>query len=67
MGIGFLPLLEANGVQAGQMVITPSGSEDGPDNCYPDADQRLFVAEGEGLAVAEGARRRLRPGSLLLI
>lgn len=67
MGIGFLPIFEANGVQAAQMVIKPGGSEGGPDNRHRGADQWLFVAAGEGVAIVEGARRSLRPGSLLLI
>lgn len=67
MGIGFLPLFEANGVQAAQMVIAPGGSEGGPDNRHRGADQWLFVADGTGVAIVDGARRALRPGSLLLI
>ncbi|PZQ20711.1 MAG: cupin domain-containing protein [Stenotrophomonas acidaminiphila] len=55
MGIGFLPLFEANGVQAAQMVIAPGGN------------QWLYVAEGTGVAIVEGTRRALRAGSLLLI
>ena len=67
MGIGFLPIFEANGVQAAQMVIKPGGSEGGPDNRHRGADQWLFVAAGQGVAIVEGVRRPLRPGSLLLI
>ena len=67
MGIGFLSIFEANGVQAAQMVIRPGDREGGPDNRHRGADQWLFVAAGEGVAIVEGARRRLRPGSLLLI
>jgi len=67
MGIGFLPLFEANGVQAAQMVIRPGGKEGGPDNRHRGADQWLYVTEGTGVAIVEGARRALRAGSLLLI
>ena len=67
MGIGFLPLFEAHGVQAAQMVIPPGGREGEPDNRHRGADQWLFVASGRGMAIVEGARRALRPGSLLLI
>ncbi len=67
MGIGFLPLSEANGVQAAQMVIAPGGKEGGPDNRHRGADQWLYVAEGTGVAIVEGTRRALRAGSLLLI
>lgn len=67
MGIGFLPLFQAHGVQAAQMVIPPGGREGGPANRHRGADQWLFVASGRGMAIVEGARRALRPGSLLLI
>ena len=67
MGIGFLPLFQVHGVQAAQMVIPPGGREGGPDNRHRGADQWLFVASGRGMAIVEGARRALRPGSLLLI
>ena len=67
MGIGFLPLFQAHGVQAAQMVIPPGGREGGPDNRHRGSDQWLFVASGRGMAIVEGVRRALRPGSLLLI
>ena len=63
MGIGFLPLFEANGVQAAQMVIAPGGKEGGPDNRHRGADQWLYVAEGTGVAIVEGTRRALRAGA----
>ena len=67
MCIGLLALFEAHDVQAAQMVIPPGGREGGPDNVHRGADQWLFVASGRGMAIVEGARRALRPGSLLLI
>jgi len=67
MGVGFLPLFDCNGVQAAQMVIPPGGSEGGPDNRHGGADQWLFVMAGRGLAIVDGVRRALKPGSLLLI
>ena len=67
MGIGFLPRFQAHGVQAAQMVIPPGGREGGPDNRHRGSDQWLFVASGRGMAIVEGVRRALRPGSLLLI
>src|SRR5690606_27485241 len=41
--------------------------EGGPDNRHAGADQWLFVVEGSGLAIVDGARRRLQRGSLLLV
>ena len=38
-----------------------------PGNVHRGADQWLFVASGRGMAIVEGVRRALRPGSLLLI
>ncbi|PPJ41307.1 MULTISPECIES: cupin domain-containing protein [unclassified Pseudoxanthomonas] len=67
MGKGFLPIFTCHGVQAAQMVIPPGGREGGPHNCHRGADQWLFVMAGNGLAIVEGARRVLKPGSLLLI
>ncbi len=67
MGLGFLPLFEFNGVQAAQMVIKPGGSEGGPENRHQGADQWLFVAGGTGVAIVDGFRRPLKPGTLLLI
>lgn len=67
MGIGFLPLLECNGVQAAQMVIKPGGHEGGAGNRHRGADQWVFVVAGHGIAVVEGERRALRLGSLLVI
>ena len=49
------------------MVIAPGGKEGGSDNRHRGADQWLFVVDGSGLAIIEGARRQLRRGSLVLI
>lgn len=54
-------------VQAAQMVLEPGGCEGGPQNRHRGADQWLFVVEGSGLAVVEGRRLRLKPGSLVAI
>lgn len=54
-------------VQAAQMVLEPGGCEGGPQNRHRGADQWLFVVEGSGLAVVEGRRLRLKPGSLVVI
>lgn len=67
LGEGFRIAFDHRGVQAAEMVIAPGEKEGGPDNRHADADQWLFVVEGTGLAIVEGARRALRRGSLLLI
>lgn len=64
---GFRIAFDHRGVQAAEMVIEPGDKEGGPDNRHAGADQWLFVVEGSGLAIVEGARRRLQRGSLLLI
>lgn len=66
-GRGFRVLWDARGVQAAQMVIAPGGHEGGPDNRHGGADQWLYVVAGSGVAVVDGARRTLGPGSLLLV
>ncbi len=66
-GKGFRPAFSIRKVQAAEMVIAPGGSEGGPDNAHRGADQWLYVVAGEGLAIVDGARRRLRAGSLLVI
>jgi mannose-6-phosphate isomerase-like protein (cupin superfamily) len=53
--------------QAATMVIAPGDGEGGPDNRHRGADQWLFVVAGTGTATIAGRRRRLRPGTLLLI
>jgi len=64
---GFRIAFECRGVQAAEMVIPPGEREGGPDNRHLGADQWLFVVQGAGLAIVEGARRKLVAGSLLLI
>lgn len=66
-GKGFLPLFSVRKMQAAQMVLAPGGGEGGPDNAHRGADQWLYVVSGTGLAIVDGARRRLRAGSLLVI
>ena len=66
-GRGFRVLHDCRGVQAAQMVIEPGGSEGGADNRHRGAEQWLYVVSGTGLAIIDGARRRLAAGSLLLI
>ena len=66
-GKGFRPALSVRGVQAAEMVIAPGDCEGGPDNFHRGAEQWVFVVGGTGLAIVDGARRKLREGSLLVI
>ena len=53
--------------QAAVMVLSKGDSTGGSDNRHPDSDQWLYVVSGEGEAIVEQQRQRLRPGTLLLI
>ena len=64
---GFRIAFDHRGVQAAEMVIAVGEKEGGPENRHRGSDQWLFVVDGTGLAIVEGARRRLRRGSLVLI
>jgi len=66
-GRGFRVRLGNRAAQAAEMVIAPGASEGGPSNSHRGADQWLFVVAGEGVVISPGTRRRLRPGTLLLI
>lgn len=66
-GKGFRPAFAVGKVQAAEMVIAPGDSEGGPDNFHRGADQWIYVVAGTGLAIVDGARRKLRAGSLLVI
>lgn len=66
-GRGFRVLFEHRRVQAAQMVIEPGGSEGGEGNRHRGADQWLYVVSGSGVAIVDGRRQKLEPGSLLLI
>ncbi len=66
-GHGFRVVCEQRRVQAAQMVLAPGTREGGPDNRHRGADQWLFVVAGNGLAIVDGVRRALKPGSLLVI
>lgn len=66
-GKGFRPAFAVRKVQAAEMVIAPGDSEGGPDNVHRGADQWVYVVSGSGVAIVDGARRRLRAGSLLVI
>jgi mannose-6-phosphate isomerase-like protein (cupin superfamily) len=49
------------------MTLGPGEKEGGPDNRHRGADQWLFVEAGSGVAIVNGARTKLRAGSLVLI
>jgi len=66
-GKGFRVALRVRRVQAAQMTLAPGASEGGPDNRHRGAEQWLYVVAGSGLAIVEGRRQRLAPGSLLVI
>ncbi|MEZ6097732.1 MAG: cupin domain-containing protein [Pirellulaceae bacterium] len=53
--------------QAAVMALAKGDSTGGPDNRHPDSDQWLYVVSGEVEAVVERQRKRLRPGTLLLV
>jgi len=53
--------------EAAEMVIAPGDSEGDPDNRHRGSDQWLFVLDGTGVAIIDGARHRLRKNMLLHI
>jgi mannose-6-phosphate isomerase-like protein (cupin superfamily) len=53
--------------QAAEMVIAPGDAEGGSDNRHRGADQWLFVLSGNGEAIVNGKRHKLRAGSLVFI
>lgn len=63
---GFHVVAETKKSQAATMAIEPGESEGGPDNSH-DADQWLYVIEGNGQAIVEGQAVNLKAGSLLQI
>jgi len=66
-GKGFRVAFGNRRAQAAEMVIAAGDSEGGPDNRHKGADQWLYVVDGSGTAIIEGRRRKLSPGTLLLI
>lgn len=54
-------------VQAAQMTLAPGSGTGGPDNRHQGADQWMFVASGQGLAIVAGVQQPLEAGSLLVI
>ncbi|HXW06938.1 MAG TPA: cupin domain-containing protein [Vicinamibacterales bacterium] len=53
--------------QAATMTLGAGDREGGPDNYHRGADQWLFVESGTGLAIVNGRRVKLGPGTLILI
>jgi mannose-6-phosphate isomerase-like protein (cupin superfamily) len=66
-GQGFRVVPGNRASQAAEMVLPPGGAEGGTDNRHRGADQWLFVVSGNGEAVVNGRRRKLRAGSLVFI
>jgi mannose-6-phosphate isomerase-like protein (cupin superfamily) len=66
-GQGFTVAIGNRRSQAASMTLAPGEREGGSDNRHRGADQWLFVHSGSGVALVNGARIRLRPGSLVLI
>ena len=66
-GKGFRVALGNRRSQAAEMVIEPGGSEGGPKNRHPGADQWLYVVGGSGVAKIKSQRYPLKAGTLLLI
>ncbi len=66
-GEGFHVAIRNARAEAAVMTIPPGDSEGDAQNRHEDADQWLFVVEGEGTAIVEGKSQQLEPGTLLLI
>lgn len=66
-GAGFRVVAGNRRSQAAEMVVKPGKGEGDPHNRHRGADQWLFVEAGTGVAIVNGRRHRLGPGSLLLI
>ena len=64
---GFEVAFAVRKVQAAGMTLAPGSNTGGPDNRHAGADQWLCVVSGTGLAIVDGARQPLQPGSLLVI
>ena len=66
-GKGFRVAIGNPRSQAAEMVIPPGDAEGGPGNRHRGADQWLYVVSGRGLALVNGKRYTLSPGTLMLI
>jgi mannose-6-phosphate isomerase-like protein (cupin superfamily) len=64
---GFEVAFAVRKVQAAEMLLAPGSNTGGPDNRHAGADQWLCVVSGTGLAIVDGVRQPLQPGSLLVI
>lgn len=63
----FRVLFSVRQVQAAEMTIAPGNREGGAGNRHSGADQWLYVAAGNGLAVVDDREQPLQQGSLLVI
>lgn len=66
-GKGFRIPLGNQHSQVAELVMAPGDVEGGPNNCHRGSDQWLFVVSGNGIAIVNGKRYTLRPGTILLI
>lgn len=66
-GKGFRIAIGNERSQAAEMVIPPGDCEGSPHNRHRGADQWLYVVEGAGVAIVNGRRYPLRPGTIVLI
>lgn len=64
---GFRVAVTVREGQVAEMTIAPGDSEGGPQNRHRGADQWLFVVDGEGTAIVDGAMQPLQAGSLLVV
>jgi len=66
-GRGFRVALSNRRAEAAVMVIPPGGAEGDSRNRHRGADQWLFVVSGEGTALVEGRRYKLKPNTLIVV
>ena len=66
-GEGFRVVIDGDSSQAAQMTLGPGESEGNSENRHRGADQWMFIVSGSGVAVIDGRRIDLKPGTLVLI
>lgn len=66
-GKGFRLALRNKHAQAAEMVLAPGDKEGSTENYHRGSDQWLFVVNGEGIAIVNRRKYRLRAGVLMVI
>ena len=66
-GLGFRVGVGNSRSQCAEMVLEAGKTEGGKDNHHQGADQWLYVASGRGVAIVDGKRMPLLPGTMILI